>query len=160
MNAPTNTTSPHSPKKEKPKLMCRVYGNKPKTFYQFTDGAHRIVTTSGTHVRATKQGVVIPRIRLSKKQRIRMRRAAEQEEVMKNALITKALGRGPEVRALFVQYLNEFETVVGRPATDAEKDFITKKTLEDLPDAPPVAESNTATEPPDSPFQPHPNSFP
>lgn len=63
--------------------LCRIYHNVVGRFYKFQDGTHMRVlpTTSirsrtGTFVRTDERGVPLPRVRMSKKQRLRLRRQA------------------------------------------------------------------------------------
>jgi hypothetical protein len=74
---------------------------------------------------------------MSKKQRRRLRQIAQAADTAQQARHQRAEGRGPELRALFVKLLNQFEGELQRDATASERDAVLDEAIDQLPDVPP-----------------------
>lgn len=114
-----------------------VYTNKPKTLYVYRDQSHTLVTPCGAQIRATRDGVPIPRVRMSKKDRKRARQRAVQAQAKLESLMESCRGRESEVRRLYVDKLNEFVAASGgRQPDDLERQALTIVAIEALPPKP------------------------
>lgn len=113
------------------------FPNKPGNLYVFRSGKHTLVTPCGAQIRVTSEGVPIPRVRMSKKDRKRARKRADEAQAKLDGLMAASRGRESEVRRIFVDKLNEFIASYGRQPNDLEKQALTVISIEELPE--PVA---------------------
>lgn len=130
---PLYATATQEPSVAPPLWAPLFYRNKPGAFYVFRDQSHRVVAPCGAQIRCTKDGVPIPRVRMSKKMRIRARRKEQEMRQKFEQLMASAHGREAEVRQLYVDKLNEFVAAVGRQPDEQEKQSLVYVAIEALP---------------------------
>lgn len=129
----TTTAPAAAPTPEEKRRKVLIYRNTPGKLYAFRQHSNTMVTSCGAQVRVDKNGTPIPRVRASKKERLRARKKEKELRAKFAALMENAHGREREVRQIFVDKLNEWVAVMGRMPDDQEEKALTMVAIEALP---------------------------